>query len=207
MNARTAPTPGAIPPQGRHDPWGRLSMGPAGKATRPKRPEKKMPVGDQGRGGARPIPGLPRSVDRWGSQISARANQTLGMACPGACNRYPLAAYPRMKLQGWPAPRYCPAPGHIPVRARESPCLFVEWFVEQPQRTEEISFFFNVLGRSNGGEVGIRTLGPCEGSTVFETAPFNRSGTSPRLRQHDGLEGRVFKRRGPYRNPCGHATG
>ena len=34
--------------------------------------------------------------------------------------------------------------------------------------------------RSSGGETGIRTLGPREGSTVFETAPFDRSGTSPR---------------------------
>ena len=29
------------------------------------------------------------------------------------------------------------------------------------------------------GEAGIRTLGPPKGSTVFETAPFDRSGTSP----------------------------
>ena len=32
----------------------------------------------------------------------------------------------------------------------------------------------------HGGETGIRTLGPREGSTVFETAPFDHSGTSPR---------------------------
>ncbi len=31
------------------------------------------------------------------------------------------------------------------------------------------------------GEAGIRTLGALTGSTVFETAPFDRSGTSPRL--------------------------
>jgi hypothetical protein len=31
-----------------------------------------------------------------------------------------------------------------------------------------------------GGETGIRTLGPREGTTVFETAPFDHSGTSPR---------------------------
>ena len=30
-----------------------------------------------------------------------------------------------------------------------------------------------------GGETGIRTLGTREGSTVFETAPFDHSGTSP----------------------------
>ena len=31
-----------------------------------------------------------------------------------------------------------------------------------------------------GGETGIRTLGAREGTTVFETAPFDRSGTSPK---------------------------
>ena len=31
----------------------------------------------------------------------------------------------------------------------------------------------------NGGETGIRTLGTLAGSTVFETAPFDHSGTSP----------------------------
>ena len=30
-----------------------------------------------------------------------------------------------------------------------------------------------------GGETGIRTLGTREGSTVFETAPIDHSGTSP----------------------------
>ncbi len=35
-----------------------------------------------------------------------------------------------------------------------------------------------VLGFS-GGEAGIRTLGTSKCSTVFETAPFNHSGTSP----------------------------
>ena len=31
----------------------------------------------------------------------------------------------------------------------------------------------------NGGERGIRTLGGLAPTTVFETAPFNHSGTSP----------------------------
>ena len=31
----------------------------------------------------------------------------------------------------------------------------------------------------NGGEAGIRTLGTVAGSLVFETSPFDRSGTSP----------------------------
>ena len=38
---------------------------------------------------------------------------------------------------------------------------------------------YNILLEINGGETGIRTLGPREGTTVFETAPFDHSGTSP----------------------------
>ena len=34
---------------------------------------------------------------------------------------------------------------------------------------------------ANGGERGIRTPGALAHSTVFETAPFNRSGISPRV--------------------------
>ena len=37
-----------------------------------------------------------------------------------------------------------------------------------------------MLNKYSGGETGIRTLGPREGTTVFETAPFDHSGTSPR---------------------------
>ena len=33
---------------------------------------------------------------------------------------------------------------------------------------------------NGGGETGIRTLGGLAPTTVFETAPFDRSGTSPR---------------------------
>ena len=48
---------------------------------------------------------------------------------------------------------------------------------------------------AGGGEGGIRTLGTREGTTVFETAPFDRSGTSPR--QAWGRSGRpVGKERG-----------
>jgi hypothetical protein len=32
---------------------------------------------------------------------------------------------------------------------------------------------------AEGGESGIRTLGVIAGTTVFETAPFDRSGNSP----------------------------
>ena len=37
-----------------------------------------------------------------------------------------------------------------------------------------------MFARSNGGETGIRTLGGLAPTTVFETAPFDHSGTSPR---------------------------
>jgi len=33
----------------------------------------------------------------------------------------------------------------------------------------------------NGGEIGIRTLGTLARTTVFETAPFDHSGISPRM--------------------------
>ena len=44
-----------------------------------------------------------------------------------------------------------------------------------PLRTPRISF----QTPPAGGEGGIRTHGPREGTTVFETAPFGHSGTSP----------------------------
>lgn len=46
-------------------------------------------------------------------------------------------------------------------------------------------FFCHRIGQ-NGlyrGETGIRTQGTHEGTTVFETAPFNRSGISPGANQ------------------------
>ena len=47
----------------------------------------------------------------------------------------------------------------------------------------QLGFLMSVGGlyqlKNNGGETGIRTLGTREGSTVFETAPFDHSGTSP----------------------------
>ena len=41
------------------------------------------------------------------------------------------------------------------------------------------SFFMRYLQLTSGGEGGIRTHGAREGSTVFETARFNHSRTSP----------------------------
>ncbi len=38
---------------------------------------------------------------------------------------------------------------------------------------------FAEASSGEGGERGIRTLGPASGTTVFETAPFDRSGISP----------------------------
>src|SRR3954452_16703555 len=40
-----------------------------------------------------------------------------------------------------------------------------------------------------GGEGGIRTHGPVARSTVFETVPFNHSGTSPVFTNHGGEGG------------------
>lgn len=52
------------------------------------------------------------------------------------------------------------------------------------ERSRENNDIQNDLGescRGSGGETGIRTLGAQLGTTVFETAPFDRSGTSPLL--------------------------
>lgn len=48
-----------------------------------------------------------------------------------------------------------------------------------PQRGLLMSVGSRYQLKNNGGETGIRTLGTREGSTVFETAPFDHSGTSP----------------------------
>ena len=56
---------------------------------------------------------------------------------------------------------------------------------------------------NNGGEGGIRTLDTRKGITVFETGPFNHSGTSPNLDalngDYDALQGRSIIRKF-YRN-------
>ena len=39
--------------------------------------------------------------------------------------------------------------------------------------------FFITIYENYGGETGIRTLGGLAPTTVFETAPFDHSGTSP----------------------------
>ncbi len=48
---------------------------------------------------------------------------------------------------------------------------------------------------SNGGETGIRTLGRLAPTTVFETAPFDHSGTSPRWARvtllRSGVQGKM----------------
>ena len=44
-----------------------------------------------------------------------------------------------------------------------------------------------------GGERGIRTPGTLARSTVFETAPFNHSGTSPKMRWQDAVETRFLR--------------
>ena len=51
---------------------------------------------------------------------------------------------------------------------------------------------FGPFSGENGGETGIRTLGGLAPTTVFETAPFDHSGTSPR-----GSGGGAFKAERP----------
>jgi hypothetical protein len=58
--------------------------------------------------------------------------------------------------------------------------------------------------KETGGEEGIRTLGPRERSTVFETAPIDHSGTSPRsgLVFYDDCRCLAKKRRSSSRDLC-----
>ncbi len=44
-----------------------------------------------------------------------------------------------------------------------------------------LSYFLELCEIGCGGETGIRTLGGVTPTTVFETAPFDHSGTSPRF--------------------------
>ena len=53
-----------------------------------------------------------------------------------------------------------------------------------PNRRKLLVYCFQTI---NGGETGIRTLGAREGTTVFETAPFDHSGTSPPISEKIAL--------------------
>ena len=48
-----------------------------------------------------------------------------------------------------------------------------------------------VRNRDDGGERGIRTLGGVAPTTVFETAPFDHSGTSPQMFAMTLIERRI----------------
>ena len=67
-------------------------------------------------------------------------------------------------------------------------CNRCGWLGKKPCRPPKI-------GRRAGGEGGIRTLGTLTRTTVFETAPFDRSGTSPLVRLKP-REGAIQGRRG-----------
>ena len=54
-------------------------------------------------------------------------------------------------------------------------CIFTERFI-CPKRTKKATFD----GGLNGGGGGIRTHGTLARTTVFKTAPINRSGTPPK---------------------------
>ena len=64
------------------------------------------------------------------------------------------------------------------MAVHDQPCRQVAenaWEMRVAKRTSKINFTLLILG----GERGIRTLGTLARSTVFETAPFDHSGTSP----------------------------
>ena len=54
-------------------------------------------------------------------------------------------------------------------------------------KTSSDSLKMSIISICSGGEGGIRTHGTGEGTTVFETAPIDHSGTSP---QATGYKGR-----------------
>ncbi len=53
-------------------------------------------------------------------------------------------------------------------------------------------------GLLNGGEAGIRTLGGVAPTTIFETVPFNRSGTSPYFDRNSQLGYHIHHVRAKY---------
>ena len=67
-------------------------------------------------------------------------------------------------------------PGKETPSARRIPELS-RTFARQPIQVRQVNRF---RPRRSGGETGIRTLGGLAPTTVFETAPFDHSGTSPR---------------------------
>ena len=56
----------------------------------------------------------------------------------------------------------------------------------------------NTFAGASGGETGIRTLGGVSPTTVFETAPFDHSGTSPRWGLGGDLVGMRGGRKGEF---------
>ena len=79
-------------------------------------------------------------------------------------------------------------------RTYQSHRLMGEELGEVSQRHCSKDMILNNYNCQNGGETGIRTLGTRKGSTVFETVPFDHSGTSPRYFQaHLGGIGRRSK--------------
>jgi hypothetical protein len=136
----------------------------------------------------------PRRVDP--DRLSLRSQQTQRTDL----RRFPL----HHRVSGcaaataWSAEAHQPIPGIKPqvpgaVRAVDTrngpaagPCYLKSSGVNCPRRRETSLLRAQNVKKSrcplvgvSGGETGIRTLGTLAGSTVFETAPFDHSGTSP----------------------------
>jgi hypothetical protein len=75
--------------------------------------------------------------------------------------------------------------GVLPAAARHGGLAMSRWRCSFAGRDSQ-----GCRGGPIGGEGGIRTLGTRKGTTVFETAPIDRSGTSP-----DDLGARPLRRR------------
>ena len=74
----------------------------------------------------------------------------------------------------------CTAKAGVSQRRRRLDSRPTDWLADQPGPAKHpLRIADEPFWKSNGGEGGIRTHGPLARTTVFETAPFDHSGTSP----------------------------
>ena len=84
-------------------------------------------------------------------------------------------------------------------RSQKTPSDVIQVF--QCCGTSRGTFFIRYCFYSvNGGEGGIRTPGPSEGTTDFESAPFGHSGTSPDAERTSRAWDDIVGNRRPYGN-------
>src|SRR3990167_5815705 len=154
------------------------------------------------KGGAPPWP-RQRDVAAWRAKRRDDADPTTrsgtgphGARCPwSGSSRDRLGAFidtaskrqrGGVKVNSWPTDATGPIawpPCHKPQQSRirplrRSPSVLLLWGSLWGQALK--ARFYSMISRMNGGETGIRTLGRRKPTTVFETAAFDHSATSPR---------------------------